>query len=192
MTKIKNNPVINGYTFSNQVMNLMKKNLIKTKNTGNEHGFNLCSREKDGDKILQGVGETKGSKGGIMLSNVCHNGDDYVGSYHTHPGGKRNYDTRQSFGDIDTTCNIKEKISCVGSVNKKGRGEVNCYFNNDYDKQKKDCKPGLPNEACSMVTDRCLDFEEDEGKATKKQIKEYTKTLDNIYDFVGKKTILEI
>lgn len=118
---------INSFILPDKVIEKMKGQIEKTRDTKKEHGFWLCSKP---DNVIIDRRHCEGSKCDLTIEGVCEEDEQKIGIYHTHP---RN-ESRMSAIDMKVVCEAaKEKngeivpislISCIGSLN----NEINCFI----------------------------------------------------------------
>lgn len=171
MTNPKNNlPKFKGYTFSKDIIDLMKSKLEKTKDIGKEFGFSLCSKPKE--NVLHGRGHMYGKEDRIIIDRKCYEDEKHVGTYHTH----MDETSKLSLSDIDIMRHYKDDISCIGGdIDKK----IVCYAFRDEKR-----KVHIPEKWLKA---------EDIGEIDDQDYDKYIKSLDNIeYKYMTHKNITKI
>ncbi len=85
---------INSFSISDDIIKKMDNQLLKTRNTGLEHGFNLCN---DNNKIVA-KDECVGTYCEIKIIRECSDQKKTpkVGDFHTHPRGRLAYNCRRT------------------------------------------------------------------------------------------------
>lgn len=122
---------IDSYILTDKVIEKMKGQIDKTRNSEIEHGFSLCSKS---DKTIIDRRHCEGGACHSIMDVGCEKNEELVGFYHTHPGP----DSGMSAGDMKAICERgKEKngeiipmrfIACVGSSGNK----INCYIRKTF------------------------------------------------------------
>ena len=120
---------LNSFILPDNIIETMKKRLIKTGKIHRELGFNLCKVEDSNE--LRDDTHCIGSACEIALAKACKIGKK-VGSFHTHPkNGKGRADP--SIGDLQNAYYFG--INCIGGEED---NNVKCYVRKDKELNKKD------------------------------------------------------
>lgn len=108
---------LDSFFLMDNTINLMKSLLDNTKRTGLEHGFDLCSNQRE--RILKAENFCVGDRCGVSNIQRCKKGDILVGGYHTHPSP---FTERPSLEDL--RLNLQFGIGCIGTVKD---NSIKCY-----------------------------------------------------------------
>lgn len=106
---------INSFILTDNLIDIMKKNLKKSEEINKEIGFNLC--QVDGNNDLKDENYHIGTEDSIYFSVKCDIGKK-VGEFHTHPKGF----SQPSLNDLHNACS--EGIECIGGAKDK---KIVCY-----------------------------------------------------------------
>ena len=100
---------INSFVLTDDIIERMGYHLERTRSTGLEHGFILCSKRTPDGEVLTDRGHCSGTKCDLRFEYVLTARDErVVGSYHTHP----NSESIMSDADMKISCD--HEIACVG------------------------------------------------------------------------------
>ncbi len=100
-------PKINTFTLPENVIRLMKEQLIHSHKSNVEFGFAMCANKEN---IIEAKNIVKRTEKEIFIEDKCPSGFKSVGTYHTHP------DTisRANAGDLLNTC--LHIADCIGGT----------------------------------------------------------------------------
>lgn len=120
---------LNSFILPDNVIETMKKKLIKTKKIRVELGFNLCQVE--GSNELRDDNHCIGSNCNIFMEETCKTGKK-VGAFHTHPKNGAGI-SDPSIADLLQAYHYG--VSCTGGETDK---KIRCYVRKDKEFNKKD------------------------------------------------------
>lgn len=120
---------LNSFILPDNVIDTMKKKIIKTGQVRRELGFNLCQIE--GSNELRDDTHCIGSACEIALAKACKIGKK-VGTFHTHPENGHGI-SKPSLGDLKNAYYFG--INCIGGETDK---KIQCYVRKDKELNKKD------------------------------------------------------
>lgn len=106
---------LNGYTLSNNSIDIMRNALDRSRRIEKEIGSTLCSRQ---DNVIKLRGEYEGESDKVKIdTEVCDKDEKFLGGYHTHPKG----DSTPGITDL-SHCGTFKVICTGGAKNNK----INC------------------------------------------------------------------
>lgn len=112
---------LNSFILPDSVIQKMKKNVDNSRFENIEFGFNLCSDDQKGQKVLHDEKPCLGNECSVDIPIGCEKGE-HVGLFHTHVTAS----SKPSIRDILNT--YKMSINCIGSVEE---DSIKCYVRKD-------------------------------------------------------------
>jgi hypothetical protein len=112
---------LNSFILPDSVIQKMKKNVEYSRFENIEFGFNLCSDNQKGQKLLHDEKPCLGDQCSVDIPKGCDKGE-HVGLFHTHATAS----SKPSIRDILNA--YKLSINCIGSVEE---DSIKCYMRKD-------------------------------------------------------------